>query len=83
MEDSLEILIQDDGCGFKTGDEPQGNGLVNLHERMHKLGGHCQIQSSPNAGTSVILRLPLSGKTPALDDSGFLTTVNALGHSAY
>jgi signal transduction histidine kinase len=60
-EDSLEILIQDDGCGFKTGDEPGGNGLVNLHERMHKLGGHCQIQSSPSAGTSVILRLPLSG----------------------
>ena len=58
-ENSLEILIQDDGCGFKMGDEPRGNGLVNLHERMHKLGGQCQIQSSPSAGTAVILRLPL------------------------
>jgi signal transduction histidine kinase len=60
LENRLEILIQDDGCGFKTGDGPRGNGLVNLHERMHKLGGHCQIQSSPSAGTSVILSLPLS-----------------------
>lgn len=60
-ENSLEILVQDDGCGFKTGDESRRNGLANLHERMHKLGGQCQIQSSPSAGTSVILRLPLPG----------------------
>jgi signal transduction histidine kinase len=61
-ENSLEILIQDDGCGFNTSDERRGNGLINLHERMHKLGGHCQIQSLASAGTSVTLKLPLPGK---------------------
>jgi len=57
--DILEILIKDNGCGFETSEASRGNGLRNIHERMHKLGGHCQIQSSPTEGTTVILRLPL------------------------
>jgi signal transduction histidine kinase len=56
--DSLEILIQDDGCGFDP-DQANGNGLANLEQRLSKLNGSCRIKSSHGAGTSVIIRLPL------------------------
>ena len=56
--DHLEILIQDDGCGFNPA-LVKGNGLGNLHERMEKLNGSCQIASLPGKGTSVTLKLIL------------------------
>jgi signal transduction histidine kinase len=60
LEDEIEILIQDNGCGFEAARGSLGNGLVNLHERMSQLSGRCQITSFPGKGTSVLLKLPLS-----------------------
>ncbi len=57
-ESRLEILIQDDGCGFSH-EQFKGNGVANLRERMEKLGGSCRIESSRDQGTSVWLELPL------------------------
>jgi signal transduction histidine kinase len=59
FEDNLEILIKDNGRGFETENGSQGNGMLNLHERMRHLGGRCVIRSSPNEGTSVTLALSL------------------------
>ena len=56
--DSLEILIQDDGCGFDPV-EADGNGLANLEQRLSKLSGSCDIKSSHGAGTSVTMTLTL------------------------
>lgn len=56
--DTLEILVQDDGCGFDPV-QVNGNGLSNLAQRMAKLNGSCHIHSSPGAGTSVTLKLTL------------------------
>jgi signal transduction histidine kinase len=56
-EDSIEIQIQDNGCGFELG-KTKGHGLENLHQRMNKLKGTCTIQSLPDSGTTVILKLP-------------------------
>jgi len=55
---SLEILVQDDGCGFNPA-RVKGNGLENLQERMTKLNGSCQIQCPPEGGAAVLLKLPL------------------------
>ena len=55
---SLNIVIQDDGCGFDS-NQIKGNGLVNLEHRMHKLKGFCQIHSSLKGGTKIVLQLPL------------------------
>jgi len=57
-KNEIEILIQDNGCGFDLNHNVAGNGLANLHERMCKVNGHCRIQSSPGNGTMVCLILP-------------------------
>ncbi len=56
--DNLEILVQDNGCGFDPV-QAKGNGLGNLQQRMAKLNGSCQIQCAPGNGTAVVLKLPL------------------------
>lgn len=59
LGDTFEISLEDDGCGFDPLKVQHGNGLSNLQMRMQKVGGSCQIHSSPGSGTIVILRLPL------------------------
>lgn len=66
----LRLVISDDGRGFDvvrlTGETGahcglRGNGLPNMARRMAALGGRCTVRSSPGAGTSVELVLPLGG----------------------
>lgn len=64
-DDSLEILVQDDGCGFKIETVSPGNGLANIHDRMRRVGGSCRIESAPDRGTSIILKIPL----PRVDEA--------------
>jgi signal transduction histidine kinase len=56
---TLNIFITDNGKGFETSVAHDGNGLVNLRERLVKLGGVCAIASRVGAGTTVNIRLPL------------------------
>jgi signal transduction histidine kinase len=51
--------IRDDGCGFVPGQAPAGNGLTNIRMRAAELGGHCQIVSTPGAGTHLTVKFPL------------------------
>ena len=67
--DAFLLTILDDGRGFdvaqtmnRTLDEA-GSGLGNLHRRATMLGGYCQIQSAPGAGTRVEIRLPRTTST--------------------
>jgi signal transduction histidine kinase len=63
---ALEIVIEDNGCGFAPGDEratrraDRGHGLLNLHERLRTVSGSCVIHSEPEVGTSVCLKIPLA-----------------------
>ena len=57
----LTITIADNGVGFDpvlTQTTANGNGLVNLQERMTSIGGHCAIQTSQQ-GTAVNFSLPI------------------------
>ena len=58
----LTITIADNGVGFDpsvlTASTTNGNGLVNLQERMKGIYGQCIIQTSPQ-GTQVVLSLPI------------------------
>jgi signal transduction histidine kinase len=58
-KDNLEILVQDDGRGFEMATVSPGNGLGNIQERMRRVGGSCRIESAPERGTSITLKLPL------------------------
>jgi signal transduction histidine kinase len=59
QEDRLCILITDNGTGFNTLGSSEGNGLLNLRERLEHLHGCCKLESSPGAGTTVCFELPL------------------------
>jgi PAS domain S-box-containing protein len=62
--DSILLRVKDDGCGFDpaTSKAPkrgkEGIGLTNMRERAVILGGTCEVESIPNQGTSVTVRVP-------------------------
>ena len=62
--DSFVLVIRDNGKGFSPDvmeppgrREPdriaRGHGLANMRRRLERIGGRCQIQSSPGGGTEV------------------------------
>ena len=59
---TLTVSIQDNGVGFDPSllmaSTTNGNGLVNLQERMLGIGGKCVIETS-GKGTLVVLSLPI------------------------
>ena len=58
------LQVTDDGGGFdvKRGNG-HGNGLRNLASRAAELGGKCDIQSAPGAGTRVTVEFSHDGQT--------------------
>jgi signal transduction histidine kinase len=59
-ERSVRAVIEDDGAGFVTGSvRQQALGLVGMRERAQLLGGRLEVESSPGAGTTVVVDLPL------------------------
>jgi len=63
-QDGFVLLeITDDGDGFQAVPAiANGFGLQGMRDRAKQLGGMCEIQSGPNGGTTVRLRLPESVK---------------------
>jgi signal transduction histidine kinase len=55
---TLKVVVEDNGCGF---DQPPENaladGLRNIRQRLDEIGGRCQIQSRPGAGTIITIEL--------------------------
>jgi signal transduction histidine kinase len=59
LDDRLQISITDNGSGFEASELSTGRGLLNLRNRMERLHGQCELQSTPGAGATVTLELPL------------------------
>ncbi len=56
----LLLSIEDNGKGFlPEGESESGNGLINMQERMQKIGGNFELQSGLGKGTRIALRAPL------------------------
>jgi two-component sensor histidine kinase len=64
----LIVSITDDGCGFKV-EEPLtngrgagmgGHGLSSMERRAKALGGSFKINSEPDRGTTITLKVPLT-----------------------
>jgi PAS domain S-box-containing protein len=57
----IALSISDDGVGFDVNKirGARGLGLVSMKERMHLIGGHFEIASSPESGTRIQARAPL------------------------
>lgn len=62
---SVVAIVEDDGCGFEVGLLRRGEmsehwlGLSGMRERAELLGGRLTIESSPGAGTTVFVEVPL------------------------
>jgi signal transduction histidine kinase len=64
QQDVVCSSIEDDGIGFDynavaSGRARQGLGLLGIQERLHVLGGTCEIQSAPGQGTVLNVKIPL------------------------
>jgi len=67
LEDALmRLIVEDDGQGFDVEfvhQAPEGGqrlGLLGLKERVALAGGTVVIESSPGAGTTILVRIPLA-----------------------
>lgn len=60
-EHQASFIIQDNGKGFKVAYESTetGNGLVNMRQRLERIGGHCEVISRQGNGTTVKLIFPI------------------------
>jgi len=61
----LILKIRDDGRGFNPAASKaakrrgEGIGLTNMRERAAIMGGTCELESVPNQGTTITVRVPL------------------------
>jgi signal transduction histidine kinase len=53
-------VIEDDGRGFAPDGASDGLGLLGMGERLALLGGKLKIESSPDAGTTIVAEVPIS-----------------------
>ena len=62
-EEEVVLVIEDDGRGFDVGAHMSqangGLGLVTMRERASLFGGVLTIQSAPEQGTAIFVRLPI------------------------
>jgi signal transduction histidine kinase len=67
-ETRLRVTVQDDGAGFTPGELGRSElprfGLSTMRERAGTLGGTFLLESSPGAGTRVIVELPTQPPHP-------------------
>ena len=70
--DQVSLIVEDDGRGFDAATmlgtpASQGKlGLLGIQERATLAGGSAEIESSPGAGTTVFVRMPLAFEPKAL-----------------
>jgi signal transduction histidine kinase len=65
LGNSWSIEIRDDGKGFEIKKQGTGIGLLGMKERVLELNGELTVESSPNQGTTVSIRLPLPQEVAA------------------
>ncbi|MBS0643625.1 MAG: GAF domain-containing protein [Proteobacteria bacterium] len=63
-EKQVRLVVEDDGRGFAV-DEPSGGksvprlGLLGIRERLAAVSGELEVESSPNNGCTLFVRVPL------------------------
>ena len=60
--DMCRIALSDDGCGFDAAD-PRfrwSHGITGMRQRVRALGGHFDLESSPGAGTTLRVSIPIN-----------------------
>jgi signal transduction histidine kinase len=70
-ETTLQVIIEDNGCGFdigaeraKTGNQ-RGLGLDGMRERLLLIGGTLEVESAVGTGTTIFARVTIDGQRSA------------------
>jgi two-component system NarL family sensor kinase len=68
--DFVQMTLRDDGVGFDAnslarGKESGGLGLLRMRERATYVGGRLDVKSTPNAGTEIVVRIPMDSVADA------------------
>ncbi len=72
-EDSLKVMVTDDGIGFDAEGHLPGStgvggyGMINMMERVESLNGTIKIESNKNEGTVIIIELKNIGEAGKYD----------------
>jgi signal transduction histidine kinase len=73
--DHIQTIIEDDGRGFDTSRVPSkanGHGrlgLLGIQERLGNIGGNLNVESAPNRGATLIVRIPIPKEHAKKDHS--------------
>ena len=62
-QNSVVLIVEDNGKGFDVEDKKtrnKGIGLIGMQERAALIGGALEIESAPNKGTTIFVRVPIS-----------------------
>jgi PAS domain S-box-containing protein len=59
-EESITLVVTDDGRGFDVNEERRGIGISNMTNRVESYDGEIHIESKPGHGCRVEIRLPLA-----------------------
>ena len=62
-KDILNLDISDNGVGFDTARPTHRNGISNIKNRVSRWKGNITVDSQNDTGTTIKIRLPLSGTT--------------------
>jgi len=59
-KDDINLVLQDNGCGFDRGEIRKGQGINNIAMRTKRIGGEITINSEKGKGTLVELRIKIN-----------------------
>ena len=62
-KENINLIINDNGKGFDATKQTHRNGIKNLEERVNRWKGGLIVESGNGDGTTINVRLPLSGIT--------------------
>jgi len=62
--EEVNVLLEDNGCGFDLHATRTGIGLTNIYERIEQLNGTIELNSTPPTGTTCVIVLPLNVTEP-------------------
>jgi signal transduction histidine kinase len=56
---SIILIVEDNGVGFTSDKNKKGIGLLNISSRLDMVNGNVNFEPSPKSGTLITVKIPL------------------------